>query len=251
MKKNPNELRVNTPHGTLVAIPTGDAEYPGIQIELESKELPGGNAFLTAVEYSETEHGCGYYPDRPGLMQRQKNEVPPERRGGSWERDHLVTPGLQTRAYETPTSDDEEQMHCTYHYGYPLPAAGSRREPTATAQQVPKTPSAGRILQLHDAMVKNWHDVESMENVLGIEYLLDGCGNDLEKAAVLISKLRAAIAEAGTDMMWQELVCGLSDCLTSDSLILDLAVAMKPEDLLHVTSAQALENIRYVAERDV
>lgn len=252
MEKNLNVLRVQTPHGTLVATPTGDADYPGIQIGLESKGLPGSDALLTVVEYSETEHACGFYPDRPGLMQRQKNEVPAERRSESWERDHRVTPGLQTRTYENPASDDEEQMHCTYHFGYPLPAAGAPSEPSAAAAQPgPKTPDVDRMLQLHNAMMKTCNDVETMEYALGIEYLRDGCNDDVEKAAVLVSKLREAVDEKGTNMMWQELACGLSDCLTSDYLALDIAMTMTPQELLHVAAAQALQSILDATEHEV
>lgn len=233
-------LRVHTPHGTLIAAITGDADYPGIQISLETNSLQGNEMLLTVVEYSETEHGCGYYPDRPWLMHRQKIEVPPARRGESWELDHRVTPGLQTRAYEKPTSDDEEQMHCTYHYGYPLPQATDSHDLAVSAvQPALENPDAEQILKLHDALVKTCNNVESLEDVLGIEYLRDGCNNDVEKAAVLIAKLRAAITEVDTDMLWQELVCGLSDSLMCNSITLDLAMSMSPENLLHVASAKA------------
>lgn len=115
MSATENKISIKTPMGELVAFTDqNEPEYPGICIAL--KEQNGYERILTLVEYQPGEEKgglCGYYPDNPDEMAREKAEVPMCCRKG----ESGILPGLVTRSWPNPW-DNEELYHRTFHHGY-------------------------------------------------------------------------------------------------------------------------------------
>lgn len=117
-------LKVETPHGTIVAYDKGDEEYPGVMVEIDANNAPDNQSVaLAMIEYIPGGEGVSDYdPRHTNEMMRQDHEVPPERRERreDFPDQEQVTAGFVTRAWPDEIHQQDFHYRC-FHYGYKRP----------------------------------------------------------------------------------------------------------------------------------
>lgn len=102
-----------TQTGLLKAVNSGyGEEYPGISISVITETGENG---ISLVEYSSSEHVCGFDPQHPEIEKKERAEVPLQRLAEDGE---TVTPGIIIRAWKAYSVPDDSEMgvvrYCPY-----------------------------------------------------------------------------------------------------------------------------------------